>query len=101
VTCGNAEEFRPFPPSRPPETEPQPQKAQLSGNNNDGHKAVALPGGRCSSANIRSYTAATGAATTTPGAALQPADRLRRLLVAGHRVLMPGSTYSPRRGNVT
>jgi len=49
----------------------------------DGHQAVALPGGRCSSANIRSYIAATGAATTTPGAALQPADRLRRLLVAG------------------
>jgi hypothetical protein len=62
VTCGNADAFRTLPPARPREAGPQPQKPSSAAKPNDGRQAVALPAGRCSSANIRSYTTAAGTA---------------------------------------
>jgi hypothetical protein len=45
----NANAFRTVPPSRPLRQDPSPQKPSSAANNNDGHQAVALTGGRCSS----------------------------------------------------
>jgi len=72
VTCGNADAFRALLPVRPRKQDPTRGKPSSTAKPNDGHQAVALPGGRCSSANIRSYTTAAGTMRQYPGAAAQP-----------------------------
>jgi len=68
--CGNVGTFPTL--SRPPPAHrTQPRKPSSAATPNDGHQAVALPQGRCASANIRSYTTAAGIARRSrfaPGA---------------------------------
>lgn len=87
VTCGNADASRTLPPGPPPETGPQPAESPAQRRNPNDGQAVAVPGGRCSSVNIGSYTMAAGTARQYPGAAAQPTRSPLRPF--GRRLILP------------
>jgi hypothetical protein len=86
VTCGNAEAFWTLPPSRSRRQPPATESPSSLANIDDGHQTVALPRGRCSSANIRSYTAADRATPAMTGRPVQPA-RSPRMPLGRRRTL--------------
>src|SRR5260370_3971869 len=68
---------RTFPPSRPRQQDPRRGKPSSAANCNDGHQAVALTGGRCSSAHIRRYNSGNRSRTGDAGGGLSiPPNRL-------------------------